>query len=138
MDKIEALCNYLDKNVAKLYPVSNRSLSDSTDYMKNGYLKLLAVVMQQSGKISPSQLGMFGRIVEGAGVEYTADDYIRMALEIEIDEFVEFSRECRENSLRYRWALDAIILTCVQTETPEQVRLIAQICEAYGILKDEL
>ena len=136
--KIDELINYMDKNAAKCYPIANTQLKGSTDYMKNGYLKMLAVVMQQSGTVSQGQLELFKRIVEGAAVEYTVDDYMRMALGIEIDEYIKFTTECRGQNLKYRWVLDVIILTCVQDRTQEQMRLIVQFCESYGISKAEL
>ena len=49
--KMDALCEYLEKNTAKNYPILNAELKKSTDYIKNGYLKMLAVVMQQSGNM---------------------------------------------------------------------------------------
>ena len=46
--KIDNLCEYLNQNVAERYPISNKELSESTDYIKNVYLKLLSVVLHQS------------------------------------------------------------------------------------------
>lgn len=47
-DKITILCKYLDNSVAQRYPISNSELAGSTDYIKNGYLRMLAVVMQHN------------------------------------------------------------------------------------------
>ena len=80
--KIDFLCEYLEQNTAKQYPIANAELAESSDYIKNGYLKMLAVVMQQSGNILKTQLEVFRRIVEGAKVENAAEDYLRMALDI--------------------------------------------------------
>lgn len=136
--KIDLLCEYLDENTAEQYPVLNKELADNTDYIKNGYLKMLAVVLQQSGEISNAQLEMFRRIVAGAETEKRAEDFLRMALEIEVEDYIRFTVECKELELRYRWILDAIILTCTQERTKEQLRLIAHFCEAYEVSKEEL
>lgn len=137
-DKISILCEYLDNTVAERYPVSNKDLAESTDYIKNGYLKMLAVVMQQSGMITEPQLKMFKRIIAGADTDKQAEDFLRMALDIEIDDYIQFSNECKDLQLKYRWMLDAMIVTCVQERTDEQLILIAQFAESYEITKEEL
>ena len=137
-DKISILCEYLDNTVAERYPVSNKDLAESTDYIKNGYLKMLAVVMQQSGTITEPQLKMFKRIIAGADTDKQAEDFLRMALDIEIDDYIQFSDECKDLQLKYRWMLDAMIVTCVQDRTDEQLKLIAQFAESYEITKEEL
>ena len=35
--KIDLLCQYIENNKAKNYPIKNDSLRDSTDFIKNGY-----------------------------------------------------------------------------------------------------
>jgi len=136
--KIELLCEYLEQNTAKRYPIANAELAEGSDYIKNGYLKMLAVVMQQSGNILKAQLEVFRRIVEGAKAENAAEDYLRMALDIEIEDYINFCLECKELKLKFRWVLDAIIITCVQEKVEGQLVLIAQFCESYGISKEEL
>lgn len=136
--KIDFLCEYLEQNTAKQYPIANAELAESSDYIKNGYLKMLAVVMQQSGNILKTQLEVFRRIVEGAKVENAAEDYLRMALDIEIEDYINFCLECKELKLKYRWVLDAIIITCVQEKIEGQLALIAHFCESYEVSKEEL
>ena len=61
--KIDALCEYLNENVAKRYPIANSYLENNTDYIKNGYLKMLAVVMGQSGNVTKEQTELFKRVI---------------------------------------------------------------------------
>lgn len=136
--KIDALCEYLNENVAKRYPIANSYLKNNTDYIKNGYLKMLAVVMGQSGNVTKEQTELFKRIIEGAKVDEKAEDYLRMAVEIEINDFINFADECKDLELKYRFILDAVILTCVKDRTEGQLALISQFCESYGITKEEL
>ncbi len=136
--KIDMLCNYLDENIARHYPIPNAELADSTDYLKNGYLKMLAVVMQQAGNSSEAQLAFFKRIIEGAKADDKAEDYLRKALDIEIADYVDFCEECKNSGLKYRWVLDAIILACIKERPDEQISLIAQFCESYEISRKEL
>lgn len=136
--KIDALCEYLNENVAKRYPIANSYLENNTDYIKNGYLKMLAVVMGQSGNVTKEQTELFKRVIEGAKVDEKAEDYLRMALEIEVNDYINFADECKDLELKYRFILDAIILTCVKERTEGQLALISQFCESYGINKEEL
>lgn len=136
--KIDSLCEYLNNNIAERYPIENEELANNTDYIKNGYLKMLAVVLQQSENIYDSQLNMFKRIVSGAGTDKKAEDYLRMALDIEIEDYIKFSNECKDLNLKYRWVLDVLIITCVQNKEPEQIVLVAQFCESLKITKKEL
>ena len=94
--------------------------------------------MQYSGNISKAQLDIFKRMVEGAKAEDAAEDYLRMALDVEIEDCITFILVCKGIQLKYCWVLDAIIVTCVQERTERQLELIAQFCEAFEVLKDEL
>lgn len=134
--KIDILCEYLNNNVNELYPIENKVLADKEDYIKEGYLQMLAVVLQQSEEIHESQLNLFRRIVLGANADKEVEDYLRMALDIDVDDYINFTNECKE--LKYRWVLDALILTCVQNNVSEQIVLIAQFCDSLKITKNEL
>lgn len=136
--KIKSLCKYLDNNVAERYPIENEELATGTDFIKNGYLKMLAVVLQQAENIYDSQWNIFKRIVSGAGTDKKAEDYLRMALDIEIEDYINFCNECKDLNLKYRWILDALIITCVHNKEPKQIELIAQFCESLIITKEEL
>lgn len=137
-DTIKNLCEYLDQHTAERYPIANEPLAASTDFIRNGYLKMLAVVLQQAGSVTLAQQALFQRILAGARTEKTAEDYLRSALSVTIDDYLQFTAECRELPLKYRWLLDALLLTCTETRTEEQLRLIAQFCESLGLAKNEI
>lgn len=88
-DRISRLCEYIDKNKAKNYPIYNSVLNMETDYIKNLYFKMLAVILQQGQEISDSQRALFERQVAGVECDYQVTDYFRQALEIEIEEYVD-------------------------------------------------
>ena len=81
-DRISRLCEYIDKNKAKNYPIYNNVLNMETDYIKNSYFKMLAVILQQGQEIYDSQRALFERQVEGVECDYQVTDYFRQALEI--------------------------------------------------------
>lgn len=136
--KIDLLCEYIENNKAENYPIKNDSLRDSTDFIKNGYLKMLAVILQQAGEITDGQLTIYKRIWAGAQSELAAEEFLRMALSVEIEDFVNFTGECKEIDLKYNFVLDAIILIGVEEKKEEQIRLVVGFCEALGIAKEEI
>jgi hypothetical protein len=99
---------------------------------------MLAVILQQAEEITKAQLMIFKRIVAGANVEFEVKDYLRMALEIEIEDFNNFVFECKEMELKYRLILDAIVMVGVEASSEEQIKLLALYCEALSISKSEL
>ena len=134
---IKKLYNYLEQNKEKAYPIKNDFLAGATDFIINGYLRMLAVVLQQAKEIKPAQLGVFKRIVAGVKSEQSAEEYLRMALDIEIQEFIDFATEIKELDAKYRFILDAIILTCVTDDNEEQLQLVAVCSEFLGIEKKD-
>lgn len=136
--KIDELCTYLNANKAKLYPIENDMLKSATDFIVNGYLKMLGVILQQPSEITEAQLAIYKRIIAGSGSEKSAEEYLRMALEIEIEDYINFTSEIKELSLKYRFLLDAVILTCISDKNQEQIKLVAEFTETLSIDRKEL
>lgn len=136
-EKIKKLCEYMDKNKAKNYPIYNQCLNQETDYIKNAYFKMLAVILQQA-EISNEQRNLFGRMIAGMATDYTEEDYLRQALEIEIKEYVDFTEQCKEMSLKYRFLLDALLLTALDNKNQDQLSLVANFMEALKLQKNEV
>lgn len=137
-DRIGRLCEYIDKNKAKNYPIYNSVLSAETDYIKNSYFKMLAVILEQGQEIYDSQRVLFERQVAGVECDYQVTDYLRQALEIEVEEYVDFTNECKNREVRYRFIFDALLLSAVENNNDEQTRLLASFVEALNIQKHEL
>lgn len=137
-ERIQKLCDYIDKNRAKNYPIHNNFLSDETDYIKNAYFKMLAVILQQGNEIGAGQRNLFERQIVGANCDYSMADYFRQALDIKIDEYVDFTEQCKEMSVKYRFILDALLLTAVDSKDESQIKLVASFVESLKISKVEL
>lgn len=137
-ERIQKLCDYIDKNRAKNYPIYNSFLSDETDYIKNAYFKMLAVILQQGNEIGTGQRNLFERQIVGVNCDYSMADYFRQALDIKIDEYVDFTEQCKEMSVKYRFVLDALLLTAVDSKDESQIKLVASFVESLKISKDEL
>lgn len=136
-EKITKLCEYMDRNKAKNYPIYNQCLNQETDYIKNAYFKMLAVILQQT-EISNEQRNLFERMIAGIATDYTEEDYLRQALEIEIKEYVDFTEQCKEMSLKYRFLLDALLLTALDNKNQDQLSLVANFMEALKLQKNEV
>lgn len=128
----------MDQNKAKNYPIENAMLYESEDFIKNGYLRMLAVVLQVGNNITEGQLNLYKRIVEGASAENKTEEYMRQAMEIEIQEYTDFVNSCKEEQLRYRFVLDAILLAADGDNKEGQLKFIASFCEDIKMSKEEL
>lgn len=137
-EKIKRLCTYIEENKASLYPVENEMLSKAADHLLNGYLKMLGVILHQGEEITDAQSFLYKRIIAGTPAEEKAEGYLRMALDIEIEEYESFISEVKELSVKYRFLLDALILSCVSRQSPGQIKLVAEFAEALGINAAEL
>lgn len=137
-DKITELNEFIEKTNMKNYPIGNALLEEETDYIKNSYFKMLAVVLQQGDEVSPAQSNIFMRLIEGAGGEADISDYLRQALGIEIESYVDFTEQCREMPLKYRFLLDSMIL-CISSEPcEEQIKLVSGFAESLKVNMNEV
>ncbi len=137
-DKIKQLCEYIDNNKVKNYPINNEILKNSTDYVKNSYMKMLAVILQTGDDVEKSQKDLFTRIVVGGNVEYDVEDYLRQAIDIEIQEYLDFVKDVKDTELKYRFVLDAIILSTVSSINEEKAKMIANFMEDLKLEKIEV
>lgn len=137
-EQIEKLCDYIDQNKAANYPIGNAQLADATDYIKNAYFKMLAVVLQQGAEITPAQRNLLQRMVAGANCDHAPEDYLRQALEIKVEEYVDFAAECKELPVKYRFILDALLLIAVEEKNEDQLKLAANFVESLKINKEEI
>lgn len=137
-ERIQKLCEYIDRNRTKNYPIYNERLAAETDYIKNAYFRMLAVILEQGEDISDAQRNLFERQVAGAECVSSVEDYFRQALEIEVEEYINFTEQCREMEIRYRFLLDALLLMASERVNDAQLRLAANFAEALKIKKEEL
>lgn len=135
---IEKLCIYLKNNKERIYPINNDMLVSTTDFVLNGYMKMLGVILQQSSDITEAQLSIYKRLIAGTETEKKAEEYLRMALEVEVDDYENFILEIKKLPIKYRFILDAMILTCVDEKNSEQIKLVAEFAESLGIEKEDV
>ncbi len=125
-------------NNYKNYPVENALLADETDYIRNNYYKFLALVLQQGEEVSEGQKSMFSRLLVGTDAERNVVEYLRQALDVKIEEYIEFMDQLSDKTLRYRFLLDAILIGCCDSRAEDDVlELIAAFMESLKINIEE-
>lgn len=132
-EKISELINYIEKTKALDFQIERNDLREETDYIKNSYFKLLAVLLVQGTEIQPGQKNLYERLIAGANCDYTFHDYICQALDIEIEEYIEFMNQAKELKIRYSFVLDVLLLTVINEKKEEQVKLATHFIEALKI-----
>lgn len=135
--KLKDLCEYLEKNKEKNYPIGNASLRELPEHLISGYFKMLGVVLQQSGA-NELQLSLYKRLLSGGDLSLQPEELMRQALDIEIEDYTTFVEDFKESSLRFRFVLDAFILTALEKKSEEQVRMITYFVESFQITGLEL
>lgn len=128
--KTRKLLEQIKKSNFANYPISNALLTNETDYIKNNYFRHLALVLTQKGEVSENQRYLFSRLLVGANAESDIEEYLRQAFDIEIEQYVEFMNQMKEKELRYRFLLDATLITCCDAYDAEQQELLAAFMES--------
>lgn len=135
---IQKLTEFMKKENGRNYPIHNLLLNDEEDFVKKDYFKMLAVILCQGDEITEMQKNLFFRLLCGTKTEYTLEDYMKNALNVEINDFLEFIDECKDKNLKYRFLIDALILVYCDQYTEEQIDVITYFMEYLSIAKDEL
>ena len=127
------LLEQIKKQNYRNYPIKNALLESETDYIKNNYFRHLALTLTQKGEASENQRYLFSRMIEGVEAEDKIEDYLRQAMDIEIDQYIEFMDQLKEKEIRYRFLLDALLITCCDIHTEEQEELLACFMESLKL-----
>ncbi len=120
------------------YPINNELLANSTEVVKNTYLKLLGVVLWQAEEVNEYQQAMFKGIIAGANVDYEAVDFLRKARQFDENDIKTFVEVCCEKALQFRFVLDSIILSCLSKDYKKQFKLIIEFCKILKVKDNEV
>lgn len=136
-ENLQSLIEYIKQNKPANYPIGNEELEKETDFIKNIYFKMLALVLQVGDFVSEAQLNIYRRLLAGGGAQYEYSEYFRQALKVETRDFDEFVREYKTKGLRYRFVLDSILLCMDGERKKDQLEFVASIEESLGLKLDE-
>ena len=137
-ENLKKLNQHINKKKYDNYPIKNILLENESDYIKNNYFKMLAVILQQGNEITEVQTIFYKRMLAGVKNEYVIEDYLRQALEIEINEFIDFTNQCSDMVLKYRFIIDAILLICCDKKDDKQIELAVSFMEFLKLKKEEI
>lgn len=136
-ENLQSLIEYIKQNKPANYPIGNEELEKETDFIKNVYFKMLALVLQVGDFVSETQLNIYQRLLAGSGAQYEYSEYFRQALKVETGDFDEFVREYKTKGLRYRFVLDSILLCMDGERKKDQLEFVASMEESLGLQLDE-
>ncbi len=132
-----SLMDRLKKMRPAVYPIENRYLKDSPDYIRNTYLKILCTVLLCADNIGGEALNMLCRIAAGSGSEETLEEYFRQALDISDNDYESFIAECGEKPIGCRFVFDAMVIMGFE-HNKKQTELMAQLCELLKTKPEEI
>ncbi len=135
-EKMKQLRQYMKDNRGNSKPIQNSLLEENTQYEKNNYFTLLAVILQQVDNIPSGQLAMYKRLVTGALVEHSVEEYLQKALDIEIEDYENFIENNKDTQLGFRFLLDAYVITSI-LEMEEQIQMVDDIVQALDVGRKE-
>lgn len=137
-NKISGIRTMMKDMKAELYAIVNQDLVSLDEYTKKLYLKVLCTVVQYENNPSEMQVLYLKRILKGIGVEEPLEEYMRKALEIadiDIQEFISFMKE---NTARYYFTFESMLLVAMGNQIQHNYEYLAELIELCGITKKDL
>ena len=114
-------------------PFENPALKNRTDYLSDGYFKTLALIpsAQDSG-ITDGQRAALSRMLAGAGESFRPE-IIAQARKMSLNEYAEYMDNLKVLPLRYRFALDAVLLACCGSQDEDALKVAASMLDSLRI-----
>lgn len=139
-DKMDSLMNDIKNERIKRHQIEGHPLNKAEPLIKNLYLvNICAIMMCGKDSVNDAQVTFMSRLIEGARAEYTAEDYLRMTLEINSEKLSEVLAVLKiDPTLKYAFVLDALIFSHLQECSDEQMAYIADLFDVLGITEQEL
>lgn len=137
-ERIDKVREYFKEHKAERYPFENTALSEKDEYIKSLYFRMLCTLIRYTGEASEMQVLYVKRLIAGCNGESEFQDYMKMALDLDISDVEEFISVFREDGIRYYFCIDgAILLSAAETEE-KKYELLAELIETLGITHGEL
>ena len=115
-------------------PIANPTLHAQTYDVQGGYFKTLALIpLARGGELTDGQRAFLSRLMSGMSKTFHPS-IIQRAREIELKEYDEYMGKLKSSPLRYRFALDAILLACCDDSQNEDALVTAAaMLQALGV-----
>lgn len=136
--QIDKVRNCLKEHKAERYPFENTVLAEKDEYTKSLYLRMLCTLIRYTGEPAEAQVFYVRRIMAGIQAEQEFQDYMKMALDLDTADVGEFMAVFKEDSLKYYFGIDGIILLALTECVEKHYELLAELVELLGITRKEL
>lgn len=136
--KISGIRSSMNEMKAELYAIKNPDLVILDEYNKDLYLKLLSTVVQYDNNPSDMQILYLKRIVKGIETEKSIEDYMKKALELSVDDVINFIEFAKTNNVKFYFALESILLVNMGDSNEQNMEFVAELMELCGVTKADL
>ena len=124
---------YLAKTRGKRYPLQGHRLAGEEDYIKNLYLKHLAMTARVGKRVEEPQQLFLQRLAAGCEAQYPWEDYLRQGGEATSESLEELLAQLAQRDLKETFLLDAMLLLHLGSEDGERLDFLAELCAAMGM-----
>ncbi len=133
-EKMENLLKKLKLERGKRHSIEGHPLADQNDFIRNKYIQMICAILLYQNQVDEAQKLLLERIIAGAEAEYSAEDYMRMALE-DVEEILdELSKTLKENTnLAYAFILDSLLLCNLKECSEEQAVFMAELFDVLDV-----
>lgn len=136
--KVEAIRCNLTKLRPQTHPIKEHPIDECEEFVQKLYLDILCVMAQYENEDTENAIKFIQRIQAGAELKEPITEHIKNAMEITVDKFGEFLRQCKENQLENIFFIDSILVTCANgAPNAKQVEFISEISDTLGIGKKQ-
>lgn len=139
-EKLVRLMQRLKESKAGAYPIENHPLAGYEDvYVSDLYLRMLCVIVQFSDHTQEEQQLLLERLMKGIDSNIVMSEYMRSALDAD-DAFVEeFISQLRNQSLKYPFVLDSLVLAHASEATaPNALEFIAELSDLLRLTSEQV
>lgn len=137
--KADKLIRFCEKSQAINHPIDTHLIVNCEEYVQKLYINMLCLIAYYENEDCESQNIFIERIIAGCGNKSSIHDHILKALELNDDDFYEFFKACKENSLNELFFIDALIIACGKGNiNDKQITLLSQIADVLGFDKDKV
>lgn len=137
-EHISGIRRLMEEIKTEMYSISNPETAALDEYIKSLYLRMLSTVVQYENEPSEMQLSYLGRIHAGIQAENPMEDYMRMALDLSVEDVQEFIAYMKESRVRYYFSLEGILLVSMGNSKHENYQYLGELIELISVSKREL
>ena len=138
MEQTQKLREYLARTKGARYPFEGHTLAELEDYLKNLYVKHLAMILCCGGDVSQEQTLFLQRLITGCECEYDLETYMRQGQEATPESLEELLDTITSDKMRDSFLLDALLLVHLGPQSEIREEFLAALCEACELRVAEL